>query len=283
MKFIKMHGLGNDFIILNNFDGEVEDPAALSALLCNRHLGIGGDGLVLILPSSKAAARMRIFNPDGSEAEMCGNALRCIAKYLYDTGKVKEEFFTIETMKDFKHVNLEVSKGEVENVEVDMGEPILDSVDIPVTGTARRIVEEKLLIEDEEVKFTAVSMGNPHCILFVDSVDKAPVTTLGPKVEEHSSFPQKTNVEFVEVLDRNNVKMRVWERGVGETSACGTGACATAVASALKGVTDRQVTVKLLEGDLIIKWQENNRVLMKGPAEYAFKGEIAAELLKNIT
>lgn len=282
MEFIKMHGLGNDFIILDNFNGEVGNPAALSSLLCNRHMGIGADGLVLILPSRKAAARMRIFNSDGSEAEMCGNALRCIAKYLYTSGKEKEESFTIETLNDFKHVNLEVSKGEVKNVEVDMGEPFLYSLDIPVTGSNRKIVGEKLLIKDKEVEFTAVSMGNPHCIIFVDSVLKAPVTTLGPEVEKHSLFPQKTNVEFVEVLDRNNVKMRVWERGVGETNACGTGACATAVASALNGVTDRRITVQLLEGELEINWQENNRVLMKGPADFAFSGNIAKELLQKV-
>lgn len=274
MKFTKMHGIGNDYVYINAFEEEVTAPEQLAVAISDRHFGVGGDGLVLIMPSKIADAKMRMFNSDGSEAEMCGNAIRCVGKYLYDHRIVTKETLTIETLAGIKLLNLEIKNGLVNAVKVDMGEPILQSDLIPVNGDSRIIIDEPIAVNGRNYRFTAVSMGNPHCVIFVPEITDAMVLTDGPALEIHSLFPRKINVEFVKVNSRTSLTMRVWERGSGETMACGTGACASVVAAILNKLTDRLVTVKLLGGELLIEWEPvSNHVFMTGPAVTVFEGE----------
>lgn len=274
MKFTKMHGLGNDYIYINCFEENVVNPEQLAIAISERHFGVGGDGLVLILPSQVADAQMRMFNADGSEAEMCGNAIRCVGKFIYDHRIIKKDTITIETLAGIKHLNLDIKNGIVNNVKVDMGEPILQSDLIPVNGNSRIITGEQITIDDHSYQFTAVSMGNPHCVIFVPEITDAMVLTDGPALEVHSLFPRKINVEFVKVNSRKSLTMRVWERGSGETMACGTGACASVVAAISNNLTDRTVSVKLLGGELLIEWEPvSNHVFMTGPAVTVFEGE----------
>ena len=273
MHFVKVQGLGNDFVVVNAMTENL--PAGLPELarrVCDRYFGIGADGLVLLHKSDVADLRMQIINSDGSEAEMCGNAIRCVAKYAYEQKLITKTKIQVETLAGIKIPELILENGAVKYVRVDMGEPILERAEIPMLGSAGRVLAEALEVGSEIFKVTAVSMGNPHCLIFVDELASFPVATIGPQIEIHSVFPRKTNVEFIEVLNRQEVRMKVWERGAGETMACGTGACATAVAAVLNGLTEREVTVHLTGGDLFIEWAENNHIYMTGPAEEVFTG-----------
>jgi diaminopimelate epimerase len=273
MKFTKMHGCGNDYIYINGFCEEVKDPSDLSIRMSNRNFGVGSDGLVLILPSKVGDFRMRMFNSDGSESEMCGNAVRCVGKYVYDNKLTDKRQIAIETLAGLILLDMTVKDDKVTYVRVDMGEPILDAEKIPVISKLNPVINERVNVNKTEYKLTCLSMGNPHAITFVDSVDDLPIEEIGPMVETNEIFPRKTNVEFVQVVSRNVIKMRVWERGAGETLACGTGACATLVGTVLNNLADRKATLKLIGGDLIIEWDEKtNHVFMSGPAETVFEG-----------
>lgn len=276
MEFTKMHGLGNDFIVVAGETKLPENASQLAAQLCNRFFGIGADGLVYILPSQKADFMMRIINSDGSEAEQCGNAIRCVAKYVYDHGMVNKEDVTIETIgAGVQKVKLTVEAGKVNAVRVDMGEPILQGTRVPTTVDLDVVKDHPIEVDGREFRFTAVSMGNPHCVIYVDDAVNFDLQTWGPKLETHPMFPKKINVEFVTVKSRNFADMRVWERGAGPTLACGTGACATLVASVLNGLTERTATVSLKGGELLIEWDErDNHVYMTGPAQQVFKGTV---------
>ena len=276
MNFTKMHGLGNDFVVIAGEQQLPDHVADLAIRLCNRFFGIGADGLVYILPSEIADFRMRIINSDGSEAEQCGNAIRCVAKYVYDNGLTDKEEITIETLgAGAQKVQLTVSDGEVSSVRVDMGEPILNGLQVPTTIDAEQVIEHPIEVDGREFRFTAVSMGNPHCVIYVDDAVHFDLSTWGPKLETHPLFPRKINVEFVTVNSRTHTDMRVWERGAGPTLACGTGACAMVVASVLTGATDRTATVSLKGGDLLIEWNESdNHVYMTGPAAVSFRGTL---------
>ncbi|OXM15842.1 diaminopimelate epimerase [Paenibacillus herberti] len=276
MEFTKMNGLGNDFIVVF---GEKDLPIGVDKLavdLCNRYFGIGADGLVYILPSERADFRMRIINSDGSEAEQCGNAIRCVAKFVFDNGHTDKQWLTIETLgAGVQQVELTVEDGKAAFIRVDMGEPILEGLRVPTTIDAERIVAHPIEVDGREFSFTAVSMGNPHAVIYVDDAAGFDLAAWGPKLETHPMFPRKTNVEFVTVNSRNHTDMRVWERGAGPTLACGTGACATVVSSVLNGLTDREVTVSLKGGDLLIEWSEvDNHVYMTGPAAEVFRGKL---------
>jgi len=274
MEFIKMHGLGNDFVFLDHFSVAADkDYPKLAKKLCHRQLGIGGDGLVVILPSQVADARMRIINSDGSEPEMCGNGIRCFAKYVYDQGIVIHNPMRVETLAGVLTIHLNIKEAQVQGVRVDMGEPILRADLIPALGQGEPVVGETLEVLGETFQYTAVSMGNPHCVIFVEDFATLDFERLGPAVEKHSLFPRKTNVEFIEVNSPQDLTMKVWERGAGPTLACGTGACASAVAAVLNHKTERAVTVHLPGGDLFIEWGLDNHVYMTGPATYVFKGE----------
>lgn len=276
MNFTKMHGLGNDFIVVAG-ERQLPDNASELALdLCNRFFGIGADGLVYILPSEKADFRMRIINSDGSEAEQCGNAIRCVAKYVFDNGLTNQEEITIETLgAGVQKVQLTIDGGKVATVRVDMGEPILNGLQVPTTVDAERVINHPIEVDGRTFAFTAVSMGNPHCVIYVDDAVNFELESWGPKLETHPMFPRKINVEFVTVNSRSQADMRVWERGAGPTLACGTGACATLVASVLTGATDREATVSLKGGDLLIEWNEqDNHVYMTGPAAEVFRGTL---------
>lgn len=276
MKFTKMQGLGNDYIYINCTKGyeSIENPGELSKKLSDRHFGIGGDGIILICDSDLADFKMRMFNKDGSESEMCGNGIRCVGKYVYDFGLIKKNNITIETLAGIKNLKLNISKGKVESVCVDMGEPILEPNKIPLKcDNNKNIIELNLL--DNKFIFHCVSMGNPHAITVIDDIKNFDVNKFGKLVESDYHFPKKTNVEFIQILDTNNIKMRVFERGSGETLACGTGACASVVSCALNGLTERKVRVNLLGGFLDIEYNESdNHVYMTGPAVTVFKGEI---------
>jgi len=275
MHFVKMHGAGNDYVYIDGFSTHVADPAALAVAVSDRHFGVGSDGLILILPSSVADVRMRMFNSDGSEAEMCGNGVRCVAKYAYDHGLVKSRELTVETGAGVKTLQLFTGDaGKVEQVRVNMGPPRLSRGEIPLTGPATgTVVNEALTILDRTFAITCVSMGNPHCVIFVDAVADFPVATYGPLIETHPLFPRRTNVEFVEVVSRREVRQRTWERGAGETLACGTGASAVVVAGVLTGRTERSLRNVLLGGTLEMEWVENGPVFMTGPAVQVFAGE----------
>jgi len=276
VEFTKMHGLGNDFIVVF---GEPSLPAEASELairLCNRFFGIGADGLVYILPSDKADYMMRIINSDGTEAEQCGNAIRCVAKYLYDNGHVNKTGLSIETIgAGAQQVQLTVDNGKAVAVRVDMGEPILEGLKVPTTVDRNPVLNEPVEIDGTTFHFTAVSMGNPHCVIYVEDAVNFNLGEWGPKLETHPLFPRKINVEFVTVQNRGYADMRVWERGAGPTLACGTGACATLVASVLNGQTDRTAVVSLKGGDLTIEWNEaDNHVYMTGPAAVVYTGKV---------
>ncbi|MBN2449218.1 MAG: diaminopimelate epimerase [Lentisphaeria bacterium] len=277
MPFTKMHGLGNDYIYFDcvGIPDLLPDPAAVAPRLSDRHFGIGGDGIVLILPDPEADFRMRMFNADGSEAEMCGNAIRCVAKYVYDRGHTDQRHLRVRTGRGILTLDLTVEDGAVASVRVDMGRPILNGPDIPVAVPRDPVLNEPLTLESgTSYAFTAVSMGNPHAVIVVPSITDEQVLRDGRAIETHPLFPRRTNVEFVQVLSRRELRLRVWERGAGETLACGTGASATAVACALNGFTERDVTVHLPGGDLRITWADNDHVFMDGPAAFAFEGSV---------
>ncbi|MDP4108900.1 MAG: diaminopimelate epimerase [Bacillota bacterium] len=276
LSFTKMHGIGNDYVYFNCLDGELKNPNELSVLLSDRHFGIGGDGIILILPSKVADYRMRMFNADGSEGKMCGNGIRCVGKYIYDNGITKKTSLLIETLGGIKKLNLEIKDGLVDAVEVNMGKPDLKPSDIPVLSDSEDFINRPVSVDGREYFITAVSMGNPHAVIFCDGVDSLDLPAIGPKFENNPLFPERINTEFVEVLAEDHIKMRVWERGSGETLACGTGACASAVASVLNGKCrkDTEITVSLLGGDLKIRWLADGTVTMKGPATKVFDGVI---------
>lgn len=278
MKFTKMHGCGNDYVYVNCFKEQVDDPSKLAVQVSDRHFGIGSDGLILICPSEQADFRMRMFNADGSEGKMCGNGVRCIAKYVYDYGLTDKTRISIETKGGIKYLDLQVENGKVKTVKVDMGEPILNTKEIPVEWQKEKMIGEKVKINGQEYEMTCVSMGNPHAVVWVDDTASLPLEKIGPIFEKHAMFPERVNTEFVQILNKNEVNMRVWERGSGETLACGTGACATAVACILNGKTEEEVIIHLLGGDLKIEYdKKTNHVFMTGPATIVFDGEITVE------
>jgi diaminopimelate epimerase len=272
-----MQGLGNDYVYIDCINGkEPIDIKNLTNRLSNRHFGVGSDGLILLCKSKAADLKMRMFNSDGSEAQMCGNGIRCVAKLAYELGLICEEITTIETLSGIKTLKLNIVKGKVKTVEVDMGAPILEATKIPVSSSAKiedKKVKAEVKVKNKKIELTCVSMGNPHAVTFVNNIKNFKVAEYGPILENADIFPEKANIEFVEVVDKNNIKMRVWERGSGETLACGTGACSSVVASSLNGYTDRKVNVQLLGGNLEIEWKPNNHVHMTGPAVTVFKGE----------
>ena len=280
MEFTKMQGIGNDYIYFNCLEKEIENPNELSIKLSDRHFGVGGDGIVLILPSDKADFRMRMFNADGSEGKMCGNATRCIGKYVYEKGITDKKEITLETLSGIKTLKLSVNEeNKVESVEVNMGEAILKASEIPVKSDKEKVINERIKIAGLEYNITCVSMGNPHCVVYMDEIDDLDLEKLGPKFENDSIFPERVNTEFIKVIDENTLKMRVWERGSGETWACGTGACAAVVSSVLNGYCkyDTPIKIKLLGGELTIKFMKNGLVYMSGPAEFVFEGSIENE------
>lgn len=275
MKFTKMHGLGNDYVYVNCFTEEAKEPSALARAVSSRHTGIGSDGLILIGPSKKADFRMQMYNADGSVGEMCGNGIRCLGKYVYEHGMTAQKELSVETKAGIRHLKLTVDNGHVMKVKVDMGSPILKADQIPIISDREKVIGEPILVNRMEYLMTGVSMGNPHAVVYVRNVNGIDVKWLGPGFEYHGRFPRRINVEFAEVIDSSTVKVRVWERGAGETMACGTGACAVAVAGVLNNLTERTVTVKLVGGDLTIEWEkESNTVYMTGPAVEVFSGEI---------
>jgi len=275
MKFTKMHGAGNDYIYVEDFKNKITNPSKLSVEMSNRNFGIGSDGLILILKSKNADFMMRMFNSDGSESAMCGNGIRCFAKYVFDHGLTDKEEIDVETGGGIKHLVLKVKDKKVSSVKVDMGEPILMREMIPMLGEPGMVINENLHLPDGiNFEITAVSMGNPHVVIFVEDVKKFPVAKYGPVIENFNLFPRRTNVEFVQVLNRKEVIQRTWERGSGETMACGTGASAVTVAGVLTRQTDRKLTVHLSGGDLKTEWNEkNNHVFLSGPAVEVFRGE----------
>lgn len=277
MKFTKMHGCGNDYIYINGASEKMEQDRKPDFVrrVSDRHFGIGGDGVIFINPSTEADFEMEMYNADGSRAEMCGNGIRCVAKYVYDKGLTDKTEISIVSCGKVKYLQLFLKDGKVESVRVNMGAPILQAGEVPVISDKEQVIDEPILVQGKEYKMTCVSMGNPHAVIFTEDVTNLAIESIGPYFENHERFPKRTNTEFVKVLDRKNVQMRVWERGTGETLACGTGCCATVVACVLNGLTDSTVTVKLLGGEIEVFWdQENNLVYMTGPAETVFEGEI---------
>lgn len=273
MKFTKMQGLGNDYVYVNGFEERIENPSEMAVKVSNRNFGVGSDGLILINPSEKADFEMEMYNADGSRGEMCGNGIRCVAKYVYDYGLTDKTHISVETLGGIKYLDLTVEDGKVVLVRVDMGSPILTPAQIPVIADEAEAVAVPILVDETEYQMTCVSMGNPHAVVFMDDIEHLEIEKIGPKFEHHERFPNRVNTEFVKVLDRQTASMRVWERGSGETLACGTGACAVAVACILGGYTENKVTVKLLGGDLLIEWyREQNKIYMTGPAEVVFDG-----------
>ena len=275
MKFTKMHGLGNDYVYVNCFEEKIDNPPAVARFVSDRHFGIGSDGLIMINPSKTADFEMEMYNADGSRGEMCGNGIRCVAKYVYDYGLTDKTQISVETLGGIKYLDLTVEDGKVSLVKVDMGKPELEADLIPIISEREQVIDEPIEVDGKEYHMTGVSMGNPHAIIFMNNVKDLDIEAIGPYFENHTVFPKRTNTEFVEVIDRNTVNMRVWERGSNETLACGTGACATTVACILNNKTEDEVTVHLLGGDLKIRWdRENNQVYMTGPATVVFDGEI---------
>ena len=283
MKFSKMHGIGNDYIYVNCFEENVSEPEKVSVVLSDRHKGIGSDGLVLIMPSDKADFRMRIFNADGSEAMMCGNATRCIGKYVYDMHMTEKTDITLETNSGIKHLKLFTENGKVSLVQVDMGKAILVPEDIPVKSSLDRFISQPVEVCGKTWNITCVSMGNPHAVIFTEDIGSLDLEKIGPHFEEHELFPARVNTEFAEVIDSHTLSMRVWERGSGETFACGTGTCATVVAAVLNGICsyDEEVLVHLRGGDLRITYRSDGTVMMTGEAEYVFSGEVSDEFLNE--
>lgn len=275
MRFTKMQGLGNDYVYIDCFHEHVENPSSLAIMLSDRHFGIGSDGIILIRPSARADFFMEMFNADGTRSEMCGNGIRCVGKYVYDQGLTDKTALDVNTLAGVKHLTLHVEDGSVASVTVDMGAPVLEPALIPVEADGARAIAEPIEVAGERFEMTCVSMGNPHAVMFVDKTDGFPVNELGPEFEFHPRFPRRVNAEFIEVIGRDEVNMRVWERGTGETLACGTGACASVVACILNGLTDDEVTVHLLGGDLRIRWdRESGHVFMTGPAVSVFEGDV---------
>jgi diaminopimelate epimerase len=275
MRFTKMHGAGNDYIYVNAMQEQIENPSALAVRLSDRHFGVGSDGLVLIMASECADFRMRMFNSDGSESEMCGNASRCIGKYVFDKGLTKKTSVTLETKAGIKVLDLTVQEGLVTSVRVDMGEPILEPGLIPMNVSGDYAINVPAFVGGKEYELSGVSMGNPHAVVFIDGIDALNLPAIGPEFEHYELFPKKTNTEFVEVMSPEHVRMRVWERGAGETLACGTGACAVLVAGVLSKRMHRKATIDLLGGTLLIEWNaENNHVYMTGQAVTVFEGEV---------
>ena len=273
IRFTKMHGIGNDYIYINCMESTPDRLPELAIEMSDRHFGVGGDGIVLICPSEVADFKMRMFNNDGSEARMCSNASRCIARYVHDHGLTDRKRISLETLSGIKVLSLNMSgDGEVESVTVDMGEPEFRPELIPVHTESGRMVEEVVKTSQGEIKVTAVSMGNPHGVIFVDRIEDVDFDVLGPELESHAIWPDRANIEFLEVISRSEARMRVWERGTGETLACGTGACASAVAAALTGRCDRKVTIHLRGGDLAVEWGEDGHVMMTGGATEVFDG-----------
>lgn len=279
LNFVKLHGQGNDFILIDGLKEEVDLPPHLIHHLCRRRFGVGADGVLLLLPSQVADFRMRIYNADGSEAEMCGNGIRCLGKYVYDHGLIDRLALTVETGAGIKSLKLALREGRADRITVNMGMPVFEKSRIPMAGERGEAIQEGIPIDNLTLKITALSMGNPHCVLFVDEIASAPVEKLGPLLENSRFFPQRTNVEFVSVLKRDELEARVWERGVGETLACGTGACAAAVASARSDFADRKVVVHLPGGDLEVDWQEDGYVYLTGPVVEIYQGMVLEEWL----
>lgn len=282
MKFTKMHGLGNDYVYVNCFEEKIDNPPAVARFVSDRHFGIGSDGLIMINPSKTADFEMEMYNADGSRGEMCGNGIRCVAKYVYDYGLTGKTQISVETLGGIKYLDLTVEDGKVSLVKVDMGKPELEADLIPIISEREQVIDEPIEVDGKEYHMTGVSMGNPHAVIYVDDVKGLDLEKIGPKFENHERFPKRINTEFVHCIDRQTVEMRVWERGSGETLACGTGACAVAVSSILNNLTDTQVTVKLLGGDLQIEWdREKDRVFMTGPATVVFDGVIDITEMKE--
>lgn len=280
MKFTKMHGCGNDYIYVDGAREQIpgEKKPEIVKRLSDRHFGIGGDGVIFINPSDEADFEMEMYNMDGSRAEMCGNGIRCVAKFVYDKGLTDKTSISVISCGKIKCLDLQIEEGKVSTVKVNMGAPVLKAAEIPVISSKEEVIAQQIEVEDKVYKITCVSMGNPHAVVFADQVSDLPLEKIGPLFEHHERFPNRINTEFVKVLDEEHVQMRVWERGTGETLACGTGACAVAVACILNGLTKESVTVKLLGGDLQIHWdREANLVYMTGPATTVFEGEIATD------
>lgn len=275
MKFTKMQGLGNDYVYVNCFEEKIENPSEVAVKVSNRNFGVGSDGLIMINPSKVADFEMEMYNADGSRGEMCGNGIRCVGKYVYDYGLTDKTSVSVETLGGIKYLDFTVENGKVKLVKVDMGSPELIAKKIPIVADDEKVIDSPIVVDGQEYRMTGVSMGNPHTVVYIDDVQGLEIEKIGPKFESHERFPNRINTEFARVIDRNTVEMRVWERGSGETLACGTGACAVAVASILNGFTEDKVTVKLLGGDLQIEWDRvANKVYMTGPAEVSFEGEI---------
>ena len=275
MKFTKMQGIGNDYVYVNCFQENIENPSEVSRRISDRHFGIGSDGLILIKPSEKADFEMEMYNADGSQGAMCGNGMRCVGKYVYDYGLTDKTRISVDTKSGIKYLDLTVENKKVKLVRVNMGAPVLEPKSIPMVYEGERVISQPFNVGQDIYEITAVSMGNPHAVVYMENVKNLPLEEIGPKFEKHPAFPESVNTEFVRVIDRRTVEMRVWERGSGETLACGTGACAVAVASVLNGYTEDEVTVRLLGGDLKIFWDRTeNLVYMTGPAEVVFEGEI---------
>ena len=275
MKFTKMQGLGNDYVYVNCFQEKIENPSEVAVKVSNRNSGIGSDGLIMINPSKVADFEMEMYNADGSRGEMCGNGIRCVGKYVYDYGLTDKTSISVETLGGIKYLDLTVEDGKVTLVRVDMGSPEFVPANIPIVAEGDTVIDAPIVVDGSEYRMTGVSMGNPHTVVYMDDVQGLEIEKIGPKFENHERFPKRINTEFARVIDRSTVEMRVWERGSGETLACGTGACAVAVASILNGLTENNVTVKLLGGDLQIEWDRDaNKVFMTGPASVSFEGEI---------
>ena len=276
MKFTKMQGAGNDYVYINGFTEHVEDKVTFVKWISDRHFGVGSDGAIFINPSETADFEMEMYNADGSRSEMCGNGIRCVGKYVYDHGLTDKKEITVESFGRIKYLTLYPGRdGRIESVRVNMGAPVLKGSEIPVRIDKDTVIGEPITVNGTEYRMTCVSMGNPHAVVFIDDTDNLDIESVGPLFENHELFPNRTNTEFVQVIDKSHVKMRVWERGTGETLACGTGCCATTVACILNGLTDDEVTVKVLGGEIIVKWdRENNLIYMTGPAVTTFEGEI---------
>ena len=270
--YTKMHGLGNDYLFIEGDKYNIADPAELSRRMSHRHLGAGSDGIILIYPGDSGDFRMRMFNADGSEAETCGNGIRCFAKYVRERGLTDKTDFVIDTLGGPNRVQLTVKNGKVETVRSNMGRPKFERAEIPMEGPPGRVIEEPIDVDGQEVRVTCANIGNPHAVVFVEDAEKAPLHTLGPKIERHPKFPQRTNVEFVNVIDRENIKMRIWERGSGETMASGSGSCGAALASMITDRVGRRVHVHLVYGKLLIQWAEDGNVYQEGPATEVYTG-----------
>lgn len=276
MKFTKMHGIGNDYIYVNCFEEQIQNPAEMAKKLSDRHFGVGSDGLVLICPSEKADVRMNMYNADGTQAEMCGNAIRCVGKYIYDRKMTDKTSVTVETLSGIKKLELEVCRGAVRRARVNMGKPEFSASAVPVVSDRDTFIGQTVTIDGLRYTMTCVSMGNPHAVVFMKEIDNLELDKLGPKFERHTMFPKRTNTEFVQVIDDHTIKMRVWERGAGETLACGTGACAAMAACKLAGFVGDEAEIVLLGGTLHVEWK-NDTLYMTGPAEFVFDGELETE------